>query len=525
MICSSVSAFRDTVHHYRRGVREHARTAVFLHECNVGLRRLDRMPTFGAAQRRSSRVNLPVIGVGRWLLALLLLGTLTAAAPMQGRGSWWDRTDPGPRRPPAKSRFYTIRSDLPVNQTKEYADLLDTMYREYMRLMQGLRKRGREHLDVFMFSTQQDYIDTLRTRFGANAAGSGGMFFIGPRGSGLAYFTDRLPPARVEHVIRHEGFHQIAHIFFDGDLPPWANEGLAEYFGEAVVVDGTVIEGQVTARSLAKVRELIERDRVIPFAELLSRDLKTWNGAVAAGGAEAQYTQSASMVQFLLWGEGGGLSDSFSTYLRNLNEGRDSLTAFRNAFGGTDDRALADFQRRWLAFVKDQKPGSFRAASERLQFMADGMLMLRERGIHPRTLDQLRDALTEAGFEQAVGGSHGGSAVLRAGDEEAFTIPVDHIQERHRKPAFKFIAKGSVKAKSKPGSKPESKPGSKPTKEEGGGTSGTDGTDEGSSETVGSAAKPPPLPELSTQDLRPRDLRISWSQDADGRWSAQLRLK
>lgn len=437
---------------------------------------------------------------------------LFAAAPIQRQGDWWDRTDPGPRQSVPRSRFYTIRSDLPYDETKSYADLLDTMYLEYTRLMKGLRRRGSEHLDVYIFASPQDYRDTLRTRFGANATGSGGMFFVGPRGAGLAFFTGGQPRSRVEHVIRHEGFHQIAYVYFEGDLPPWANEGLAEYFGEAVIIEGTIIEGQVTPRSLAKAKELIERNRVIPFAEVLSRDLRTWNGAVANGSAESQYLQSASMIQFLLWGEGGRLSSNFSAYLRALNEGRDSLSAFRSAFGGSDDRALADFERRWRAFVQAQTPGSVRSAAERLQFMAEGVLFLRERGIHPRTIDELREALVKEKFEQSVG-SHGPMITLRADDEALFSIPADLLQDRKKAPSFSLVARGPKPAAKKSGEKKR------------GGAEGGDGTDDESSETVARPSKPPPLPELGTKNLRPRDLKISWSQAADGRWRAELRLK
>jgi hypothetical protein len=34
------------------------------------------------------------------------------------------------------------------------------------------------------------------------------------------------------HVVQHEGFHQFVAQVIRGDMPIWANEGLAEYFGE-----------------------------------------------------------------------------------------------------------------------------------------------------------------------------------------------------------------------------------------------------------------------------------------------------
>ena len=48
-------------------------------------------------------------------------------------GTWWDRTAPPRGGKVPQSRHYSIRSDLPVAQTKEYADHLDTMYDEYFR--------------------------------------------------------------------------------------------------------------------------------------------------------------------------------------------------------------------------------------------------------------------------------------------------------------------------------------------------------------------------------------------------------
>lgn len=435
------------------------------------------------------------------------------AAP-RSAGSWWDRTDPGPRGALPRSRFYTIRSDLPPSETKQYADLLDTMYGEYSRLMQGLRPRGRSHLNVYMFATEQDYLDTLRTKFGANGTGSGGMFFVGPKGSGLAFFTGTLPRARIEHVIRHEGFHQVASIYFDNDLPPWANEGLAEYFGESVVVDGTVIEGQMTAHTLASVRSLLDRGRVIPFDDLLSRDLRAWNDAVARGTAEGQYAQSASIVHFLLWGEGGSLSSRFSAYLRSLNEGRDAVSAFRLAFGGTDDQALSDFERRWRAFVEAQRPGSVRAAMDRLTFLSEGILFLRGKGVHPGSLDELKSALVREGFTLTLG-AHAGLVVLRADDDSLYSIPADSLQDRRRPPALEVVFKSS-----KPGRSTPSRSG-----EGTNGGAGSGGSEDRSSETAVKPAKPPLPPEISTKNLRPRDLKVSWKLGADGRGRAEIGLK
>ncbi len=445
---------------------------------------------------------------------ILPAGSEPQRAPGRGLGgSWWDRTDPGPRGRVPRSRFYAIRSDLPVEETRRYADLLDTMYQEYSRLMQGLRPRGAAHLDVFMFATEQDYLDTLRTKFGAAGTGSGGMFFVGPKGAGLAFFTGGLPRSRIEHVIRHEGFHQVAHIYFEDDLPPWANEGLAEYFGESVVVDGTVLEGQMTERTVSRVKRLIEDERVIPFEDLLSRDLRAWNGSVARGTAEAQYAQSTSMVNFLLWGEGGRLSSRFSAYLRSLNEGRDAVSAFRLAFGGTDDRALDDFERRWRAFAAAQSPGSVRAALDRLTFLAEGIMHLRAKGIHPVTMEALKSELVKSGFSLTLG-AHGAAVTLAASDDSLYSIPPDQLQDPRRPPTIEFLSRAPKPRKSGGAAAPDS--------------NGDAGAGDGEGRPSGTAGKPanaPPPPELSTRSLRPRDIKVSWKKGPDGHWSAEIGLK
>jgi len=156
------------------------------------------------------------LGVSTLVAALAVVVAVRAAAasaapvapPAQqvAVGTWWDRTAPPRGGKVPQSRHYSIRSDLPVAQTKEYADHLDTMYDEYFRRLvkqAGLRQRSPEYPNVYMFASQQDYLDTLRTNFGINGTGSGGMFFIGPRGAGLAFWVEKLPRQRVGHVIQH----------------------------------------------------------------------------------------------------------------------------------------------------------------------------------------------------------------------------------------------------------------------------------------------------------------------------------
>jgi hypothetical protein len=289
-------------------------------------------------------------------------------------GTWWDRTAPPRGGKVPQSRHYSIRSDLPAAQTKEYADHLDTMYDEYFRRLvkqAGLRQRSPEYPNVFMFASQQDYLDTLRTNFGINGTGSGGMFFIGPRGAGLAFWVEKLPKQRVGHVIQHEGFHQFANAFFGNDLPPWLNEGLAEFFGESVVEGKSVVIGQASPEVVTQVRTAVEKDKYLPFMDLLQMDSARWNGNVQSGNARLQYMQSWSMVHFLVYGENGKYEPYFSTMLKLLNAGTKPFDAWKKAFSLDTETEVLQFESRWKDYARAAKPGAYVAARNRLEFLAN----------------------------------------------------------------------------------------------------------------------------------------------------------
>lgn len=397
---------------------------------------------------------------------------------VEPQASWWDRTE-GTVRP---SRFYAIRSDLDRAATARYAALLDTMYGEYTSRLSHLQKRRADVLAVLMFARQQDYLNTLRSRFGIDGTGSGGMFFVSPNGAGLAFFTERVPEEQVRHVIQHEGFHQVAWSYFGNDLPIWVNEGMAEFFGMAEVLDGDVVIGQVEGSALRSVQEAIKAGRHLPLASMLNMSNEAWGANVRGGDARLQYDQAWSMIQFLAYGDGGKYQSNFNQYLALLNTGVPSLQAFGRAFGATDQSMVDAFEARWRGFVQELRASSFTSAMRSAGFLAAGIQFLRGKGIEPDSMDALRAALVEHQFEQRQR-AHGGDLVLRVSDPTLWAIPDD--------PQTQGAAWTASKGKAKKRKKPK----------------GAGDWDDG----------PPPL-DLKTKGLKPSELRVTWSQDAKGEW-------
>jgi hypothetical protein len=375
--------------------------------------------------------------LGRLALPLLLalfaatpaLVTDQAVAAPQDPSPRAIRWNPGPE---IKSRHYRILSDLSPEESRVYVQHLDLIFDEYAKRLSSLEQRAPEIPYVMMFAKEQDYLDVLRNRYGVNGTGSGGMFFITPAGAALAFFTESLPRSRVFHVIQHEGFHQYAHSKFVGQLPPWLNEGLAEYFGEAIVIDGRLVVGQASIGPVETIKKAIDEGRTIDFLRLLTMTGDEWNANVRGGNAAIQYMQSWSIVQYLSWADGGKYQGRFENYLRLIHAGMPSDRAFVQAFGTND---LAQFEGAWKEWARQAKPSSLGTAAMRLTFMAEGLQQLSRDGIRIESFDELLAKLRERNFTTEIS-VHGRTERIEA-NERVLEIPKDELAREQ--PVFDMI--------------------------------------------------------------------------------------
>ncbi|MCP3904289.1 MAG: DUF1570 domain-containing protein [Planctomycetes bacterium] len=411
----------------------------------------------------------------RGILVALLAAVAALAAPAAaqvGRRAekpWWQRTTT------RTSEHYFIRTDLPRAEARAYGRHLDFMYREFSWRLASLPPRGPEQLDVYIFARRSEYLRTLAGRWGIDGKGSGGMFFVNQQGSGLAFWTEDLAASRVHHVIQHEGFHQFAFSRFGNDLPLWLNEGLAEFFGEAVRVGDRLVLGQSTPRVIDRVKNAIERNEHVPFSAMLRMSNQTWNENVKNGDAAIYYNQAWSMVHFLVYADETRYQPAFERYLRLLNNGIPSEEAFVQVFGGDLDA----FEKQWKRYALAAKPSAFVTAVERIEFIAAGALHLSRQQVVPTSLDDLAEALRSIDFEHHLE-RHGVSATLAAKDADNFVIPMDDLTREQ--PVF-VVEEPKRRRLSRRGRLRE-------------------------------ASQPMPAA-ISTKHLRPRGLSIRWSRDRE----------
>ncbi len=402
-------------------------------------------------------------------VAALQLSALTTQQVPQM--PWWSRTAE------VQVGHYWIRTDLPAERATELARHLNTMYDEFSRRLASLPARAPAPMTVLLFENSIDYLETLRFKYGIDATGSGGMFFVKPSGTALALWVGDLPTRRIEHVIQHEGFHQFAWSRFGGDLPLWVNEGLAEFFGNAVVVGRSVIIGQASARVVQDVKSLIERDATVEFSKMLAMSTEQWFDAVRDGRAAALYHQAWSMVQFLVYGDGGRYATAFEQYLKLINRGVLSEQAFARAFE-TDD--VDAFENRWRQYAALARPSGFLTALERMEFLAEGARELAQRGTVADSLDELREGLAAIAFSYSYSW-HALAVDLRPG-REMYRIPKSGNDEFEQRPVF-------VVKRPKLYQMPRRE---RPLED----------------------ASPTP-PSIRTEFLNPRDIEVRWTRDPD----------
>lgn len=297
-----------------------------------------------------------------------------------------------------ESRAYKIHTNLTRAEALEYGVHMDLIYREYDRRFAVLRGDDRGKQNLYLLRTREDYVRAMAS-FGIRAEASGGMFFWGPGVSGLATWVEGLSRDQVYSTLQHEGFHQFAHSKLGRRLPLWVNEGLAEYFGAAIVVKGDVRLGIVDGERVDRIVGALEADRAMGFDELLGIESEQWHSNMLTGSPKGhlQYDQSWAIVHFLIHGDRGRYQKAFGEYLMLISRGRAHEQAFTRTFG--DNNEL--FAQRWLKFIREVEPDAYSTALKRLQFLGTGLQFLKEQQPDqpPADLAALRSALREREYK------------------------------------------------------------------------------------------------------------------------------
>lgn len=317
------------------------------------------------------------------------------------------------------SHHYHIHTNLSREETVPFGRHMDAVFAQYERRFADYTPRNAGLMPLYLFRHQAEYLDFMQ-HHGIDARGTGGMFFVTHSIRGLATWSQGHSRSQTLRTLQHEGFHQFAWDYLGPNLPTWMNEGLAQYFEDAVILDHGMELGLGDPDRIALVRDALQYQWAVDMDELLSLNNRQWTAALRTNGSRSEllYAQAWSMVYYMIHGDDGRYLGSFEVYLRLLSEGHPHAKAFRSAFGRG---ALEGIENRWRNFALRQQPDPVNVAAERLEFLGSAIAYKAERSEKmPRTFAALRTDLQSRGFK-ITRTHHGQHEELLATDHQRFT--------------------------------------------------------------------------------------------------------
>jgi hypothetical protein len=233
------------------------------------------------------------------------------------------------------SRYYIIHTDIDADAEREAAIRMTKMAEEYHERTKSFAGVIRQKLPFYLYKSSDDYYAN------GGLPGSAGVFiYDGTSGKLMAIAGDHTS-AGTWHVIQHEGFHQFAHAVIGGTIPTWLNEGLAEYFGEAIFTGDGFITGIVPPNRLARLKTEINDGKVKSIRDIMFVSPEQWAHEMST----ENYDQAWSMVHFLVHGDGGKYQQPFAACIREISAHKPFDRAWLDTLGTADG-----FEQRWKAY-------------------------------------------------------------------------------------------------------------------------------------------------------------------------------
>ncbi len=231
------------------------------------------------------------------------------------------------------TRYYILYTDVSARAARQAAVRMNCMFREYYDRTRGWTTgQITQKLPFYLFRHAADYYAA------GGLPGSAGVFM----GRRLMAIAGRHTTPWTWHVIQHEGFHQFVYWKMQAHLPTWVNEGLAEYFGEAVFTGDGFVTGIIPPERLRRIKIEMRRRMFMSIHHIRRLSHGEWNSQLSG----VNYDQAWSMVYFLAHADHHRFRRALGTYLRLLVEHVNRIHAWNVTFGNDDK----DFQMRWRKY-------------------------------------------------------------------------------------------------------------------------------------------------------------------------------
>jgi len=287
-----------------------------------------------------------------------------------------------------QTAHYMITTDVEKGLAKDIGKHMDAVYEEYASRMSGFRaKTSKMIMPLYVWNKYETYLEFLRG-YGFNAANSGGVYFRSQKGDGLSTWVEGQSRLKMYYVLQHEGFHQFAAAKIHENLPPWVNEGLAEYFGDALLINGRLVVGKLDEERLKRMNRAIAAHTYLPFDQLMNMNNDQWVARVTGGdkASSLMYDMSWSVCYFLIHSD-KKYRAALEQYLDIMNQGQTADVAFTKVFG----KNIGAFEKSWSAALPKFEADPWFTSVRRVQFYAEILKALHKQKVKVTTFPRLRE--------------------------------------------------------------------------------------------------------------------------------------
>jgi hypothetical protein len=233
--------------------------------------------------------------------------------------------------PRYETKYYILFTDVPVGQAREAALRMTRMAEEYHNRTRDFSGAIHSKFPFYLFAHRDDYLAA------GGVTGTDGEF----NGTALYAVAGEKLNDRTWHVVQHEGFHQFAAAVMGGERPMWINEGLAEYFGEALFTGDGFVSGVIPGWRLKRLQAEIRDNKLLGIEQMMNLTNAEWNANIKL----ANYDQAWSMTHFLAHGENGKYQKAFAAMMVELSKGKPAGPAWTDNFG-----SVWGFEARWKEY-------------------------------------------------------------------------------------------------------------------------------------------------------------------------------
>lgn len=248
------------------------------------------------------------------LIVVLLASVVVAAAG--GNDRWIS----------VRSHNFFLVSNAKEKEVRASAEKLEQFRQAFKTLFPNARFDQSIPTNVIVFKNDDSYRPFKPKRDDGKADDWLAGYFQSGEDANYITFSTEGPDSQTFGTIFHEYVHFIVDSTYgEAAIPPWFNEGLAEYY-QTIEIDGKKVNlGKPQVGHL----RLLQRSKLIPLKEFFAidgRSLHQNGGSIR----NVFYAQAWALVHYLIE---SGQGDKMSNFLQLVMNGTDQETAFRRAFG------------------------------------------------------------------------------------------------------------------------------------------------------------------------------------------------